>query len=359
VRILGITSENFRNLEVPHAEFHPHLNIVTGGNGQGKTNLLEALAFFKFGRSFRTRRDQEVIRFGAQFCRVSVDVKYEDGARRRFTTAVATGGEKRVKMDGEELGKLSDLVGLYPVVLFGPQDIQIVGGFPDERRRFLDMAGSMVDAEYLELLKRYKRVLAQRNKLLRMHSPPEEVRAWNPELVSTGSRLVEKRIRMTASLAELSKRWSEAIYGGKIEVSYKSSVTMRGEGMAGDYEETLAATEDEESRRGTTLFGPHRDDLLVTIDGKDARKYGSQGQKRIASLLLRLAEMHYLEKGLGEPCVLLLDDVFSELDEERSTRLMRALTDSRQVFMTSPRPPDPHASAGMRLFRMEGGRLAV
>jgi len=347
------------------------VNLFTGENGQGKTNLLEAVFFFKFGRSFRTRQDAEMILFEEEFCRAEASCVFYDGHREYFEAALGRDGGKRVKITGKQIEKLSDLVGRYPVVLFGPQDMRLVTGQPGDRRRFIDMVGSMTDPLHIGLLKDYRRILNQRNAALRARASRRERDAWNKELVEKGCALISKRIALTEVLGRYSTEHAENLAAPfEFSLSYESVIVREslaaGSGAAAEqvglqsvFETKLLSLESEELRRGTTLAGPHRDDLSIKMAGKEVRKYGSQGQRRLLAVLLKLAELSHLEAELKEPCVLLLDDVFSEFDLEITTKLQGLLEGNRQVLVTSPVPLDWAAAHDVRVFTVQNGEVAA
>ncbi len=370
MRVSTLTTEKFRNLQQAEISFAPGVNLFTGENGQGKTNLLEAVFLFKFGRSFRTHRDAEMICFGEPFCRVETTGVFDDAHRESFSATVERGGAKRVKINGEPVGKLSDLVGRFPVVLFGPHDLRMITGQPAERRRFIDMVGSMTDASYLRLLREYRRVLNQRNAALKSRASVHEREVWNGELVARGCALVQKRLALTAVLEEhLAAHTSGLDAPFEFSLAYDSTVLRESRlaaggdenaalaGMQSVFETKLITLEHEELRRGTTLAGPHRDDVSIELSGNDVRKFGSQGQRRLLAILLKLAELSYLESELRERCVLLLDDVFSEFDREITAKLQRLLEGDRQVFVTSPVPLDWARSHDVRVFDVQDGRV--
>jgi DNA replication and repair protein RecF len=340
LRIRRFSSTHFRNLQHDPVDFSPGVNLLIGENGQGKTNVLEAIYFFKFGRSFRTSRDTEVIRFDEAFCRAEVMTEYASGDTQKFAVSIERTGTKRVKIDDDEAAKYSDLVGRYPIVVFGPDDLEIVSGYPAERRRFLDMVGSMTDPSYLDNLRAYRRVLNQRNAAYKARRPDEAQGAWTEELIRRGSALVAQRETLVASLRdELAPHIAALDVSYPVALDYESELTdNRPENVTCEeqFAARLAAVEAEEVRRRTTLVGPHRDDVRLSINERDLRKYGSQGQRRLVAILLKLGELTYLEKHLGEPCVLLLDDLFSELDSEITAKLKEHLDGTRQIFVTSP-----------------------
>lgn len=369
MRVESISTTQFRNLNHRALMLSPGVNVFTGENGQGKTNLLEAVFFFKFGRSFRTRQDTELIRFEENYCRAEASCVFGDGHRELFEAALERGGEKRIKVSGKQIGKLSDLVGRYPTVLFGPQDIRLVNGQPGDRRRFVDMVGSMTDPGYIDLLKDYRRVLNQRNAALKSRASRRERDAWSKELADKGCALISKRIALIGVLGQLT-----AHHAAKMKVpfdfslSYDSAIVRdhlsAGAGGVANhvtlqsvFETMLISLESEELRRGTTLAGPHRDDVSITIKGTEVKRYGSQGQQRLLAFLLKLAELSHLEAELDERCVLLLDDVFSEFDPRITAQLQTVLAEDRQVMVTSPAPLGWASGGDFGRFTVQDGEV--
>ena len=365
MRIDRFEATHFRNLSDASIEFGPGLNLVVGSNGQGKTNLLEAVYFFRFGRSFRAQVETELIRFGESFCRAEVGCTFADGRGEEFAFAIERRegrAAKTIKVNGDVLSRRADLAGRFPVVLFGPHDLRVVSGEPEHRRRFFDMIGSMTDPGYLRTAAEYRRVVEQRNAALKGRAPRDEMAAWNEQLVATGADLVVHRRRLVGSIEremaaeardlqspfEFTMRYDSSLYDA--EISDPAALSRA-------FHEKLAAVAYEEARRGVTLVGPHRDDVELVMDGHDLRRFGSQGQRRLFAVLLKLAEMTYLEAELREPCVLLLDDVFSEFDEAIMAKLQRLLDGDRQVFVTSPVPIA--SVAGARVHKVESGRVTA
>jgi len=363
LRIDLFSSTQYRNLEHGPVEFSPRVNLFVGHNGQGKTNVLEALQFFQFGRSFRTPRDGELIRFNAPFCRFEVRVNTVDGDRDAYAASVERGDTKRIKINKEEVGRYSKMVGRYPCVLFGPQDLSLVSGYPAERRKFIDAVGSMTDQGYLQGLRDYKRVLKQRNAALKTGRSQEALGVWTEELIQKGCAVTRQRIAVLDALREALTPHVDAMKAPfVIEARYESELTEdRPEEVALEeqFAARLAAVELEEIRRRITLVGPHRDDIKLLADGWDLRRYGSQGQRRLVAVLLRLAELSYLEERLREPCVLLLDDLFSELDEATTDKLKHLLAGERQVFVTSPVALTWVEAGPARTFDVSDGRISI
>jgi DNA replication and repair protein RecF len=200
VRILSLSTTHFRNLEHEPIQFSEGINVFVGKNGQGKTNLLESIHLFKFGRSFRTTKDTELIRFGKEFCRVEVEIRGDTEGTDVLALSVVADGTKRIKIGGREIPRLSELVGRYPCILFGPQDLMLTSGYPQERRRLIDMTGSMTDRPYMDTLRGYRRVLSQRNAALKRRDSRTVLGVWDDELVKKGGELVRGRLRVVEEL---------------------------------------------------------------------------------------------------------------------------------------------------------------
>ena len=366
MRVERFESTHYRNLAGGRIEFGPGLNFVIGPNGQGKTNLLEAIYFFRFGKSFRAQTDAELIHFDQPFTRVEVDARFADGRGERFALSLERGEggrvKKSLKVDGVLLSRRADLAGRFPAVLFGPHDLRVVSGEPEHRRRFLDMIGTMTDPAYLRAAVEYRRVVEQRNAALKARASRAEMAAWNERLVESGSDLVVRRRDLAGAIErETGAQAKDLGSPFKFGMRYESSVLA--ERSAEDrasivqtFNEEVIRRMAEEIRRGVTLVGPHRDDLEMKMNGQDVRKFGSQGQRRLLAVLVKLAEMAYLERELREPCVLLLDDVFSEFDEAIIGKLQRLLEGARQVFVTSPVPAAVASRA--HVLRVDAGRIA-
>ena len=368
MRVDRLETQNFRNLENTKLSLSPGVNLFVGENGQGKTNLLEAVYLFKFGKSFRAGHETEMVGFGEAFCRLEASCTYAGDYTDTFSISLQRNGRKKISVSGEDVSKLSDLIGRYPVVMFGPHDLRIVSGSPGERRRFVDIVGSMTDAVYVRLLRDYRRILNQRNAALKANASRREREAWNVELVEKGVELISRRRTLTEKLEQhLARHVANLGVPFGFSLEYSSTIADEGVVMAADgqaagrdemksvFETRLAALEREELRRGTTLAGPHRDDIVIRLSGKEVRRYGSQGQRRLLVILLKLSEMTFLEDEKGEPCVLLLDDVFSEFDAVITEKMQGVLESGRQVLVTSPVSLDWAVSRDVRHFTVQDG----
>lgn len=366
MRVDRFESTHYRNLSGDPIAFGPGLNFIIGPNGQGKTNLLEAIYFFRFGRSFRAQTDAELIQFDAPFCRVEVSARFSDARVEQFALSLERQEsgrvKKSIKVDGALLSRRADLAGRFPAVLFGPHDLRVVSGEPEHRRRFLDMIGTMTDPAYLRAAVEYRRVVEQRNAALKARASRGEMAAWNERLVESGTDLILRRLGLAAAIERETEAQAHDLQSPfRFSMRYESSLLIErmnvdratlGQAFQAELDRRTA----EEVRRGVTLVGPHRDDLELVMDGQDVRKFGSQGQRRLLAVLLKLAEMAYLERELREPCVLLLDDVFAEFDEAIIGKLQRLLQGARQVFVTSPVPAAMAARA--HILHVGAGRIA-
>ncbi|HEU4366197.1 MAG TPA: DNA replication/repair protein RecF, partial [Candidatus Krumholzibacteria bacterium] len=343
MRVLRFLSTSFRNLAPDEIEFGSGLNFIIGENGQGKTNLLEAVYFFRHGRSFRATNDTEMIRFDEPFCRAELHASFDDGHDESFAFSVERRGTKTIKIDGQVLPRRSDLAGRFPAVLFGPGDLRVVSGEPEHRRRFLDMVGTMTDPAYLRSARDYRRTLEQRNAALKARAGREELAAWNERLVASGVDLTSRRrelvglieIEMAAHARDVESPFAFSMrYESMLLNEAGDAITLEA-GLTRAFHEKLAAVASEEARRGITLVGPHRDDVAFRMAGRDLADFASRGQQRTAILALKLAELDLLTARDGRPPLLLLDDVFSELDPLRRGHLVRRIAELPQAFVTT------------------------
>lgn len=354
----------FRNIEKVSLAFSDTFNFISGRNAQGKTNILEAIHFFSLGRSFRTRYTDEVIRFGEESAISRLLGGSDAGVDFRIDIGLERAGRIKVSVNGKRLGGLSEVIGVMPSVIFTPDDIMIASGPPRGRRTYLDYTAAQVSPAFLSDLKSYRKILRQRNTLLRSvaegRSEPAELGEWTGMLAEKGSSIVRGRLEM---MQELSHRacglFGEMLPGGEsLRLDYVCSFDAAG---CGDAETLMAALErvrDEERRRGYTLAGPHYDDLMIYLGDSELRKYGSQGRKRLVAIVLKLAQAATIMERRSERPIVLLDDIMSELDTETASRVRELLSDKYQSFITSPRIRDfEGAPEDASLFMVEEGRI--
>ena len=348
---------NHRNYALLDISMEPGVNVFIGANGQGKTNLLEAVAILALSASPRTRRDVELVGPVAPASRIEADVE-SAGRRMELTIAISVEGERArrtIEVDGARR-RAVDLPGHFRVALFWPDDLGLIKAGPEQRRRFLNQLLVQVEPGYARALSGLRRILEQRNSLLKRIAAGEEavdsLDVWNVELARVGSEVATARAAAVRELAPSATRCHAEIGAGeRLEIEYL--------GPPDDLAAAVHNSVADDLRRGSTSVGPHRDDVRVLLDGHDARGYASQGQQRTAVVSLKLAEADLVARRTGERPVLLLDDVLSELDLERRAALLRQVRNGGQVVITSvdvgPFPPD--LIAGARVWCVEAGQV--
>ncbi len=331
--LLSLALRNYRNYSRLDLEPGPRLNVFLGLNGQGKTNLLESVALLALSSSPRARRESELVGPLAPEARVEAVVESR-GRQSEVRISIVVEGERarrRIEIDGVPKRAI-DLPGHFRVTLFWPDDLGLVKSGPDHRRRLLNQMLVQVVPGYTANLSRYARVVEQRNSLLKQvaarEQPPAALDVWDVELARLGSSLAEARAGAVDELRDLAAAQHAAISGGeRLELDYQ--------GPPADLLEAVHNSRPEDLRRGSTSVGPHRDDVAIRLDGREARGFASQGQQRTAVVSIKLAEAAVIQARTGEPPVLLFDDVLSELDAERRQALLAGLSSPGQVIITS------------------------
>lgn len=329
--------QQFRNYGDETVVFHPKVNIIAGKNAQGKTNLLEAISIMSMGKSFRTRKDSEMIGFGKEFCRASC--VYLHGDRERSIEIEIRKDGKKAKVDGVPAEKNIDLLENIYIVVFSPDDLKIVKEEPEKRRKFIDRELCQIKPVYYRNLARYKKVLLQRNNLLKSERCSRSaVEAWNHLLAEYGAKIMMERDGFLKKINQISSRLHADITAGreKLELGYESDLPRREifEDQRDVFLKILADSFEKDIQKGNTGKGPHKDDIRISVNGIDVRHFGSQGQQRTAALSMKLAEISLIKQETGEEAILLLDDVLSELDGERQKFLTHSLNDV-QLFITT------------------------
>lgn len=355
MRLSALSLRNFRNLAAQRLEFPPDGVAVIGPNAQGKSNLLEAIYYLETLRSFRGAQDAQLVRFGEDHFRIAATLSGEDGGDSMELAAAFERQQKRKKVtvDGTVVERLSDGLGHLAAVMFSPADAALVSGGPVERRRHVDMVLSLNQPGYLAAAQRFRQALAQRNAALRAGAGAPAVRAWEPPLLDAGAAVMGMRADWVDRWADRFAELYTAVSGGeRARLRYEPQVTREdGEPWAEAYARALAAVQERDRRLGNTGAGPHRDDLDMTLEreagGTSLRDFGSGGQRRTAALALRLVEAETIRASRGQPPMVLLDDVFAELDEARSERVMTLFDEAwvGQVILTAPKESDVRVRA--------------
>lgn len=359
---------DFRNIASADVTFDPGVNLLWGDNAQGKTNLLEAICYTALGKSFRPVKDAEVIRFGADSA--TVVNHFSDSLREQTIRFSLTPGKaRRVEQNGVKVVRMSDMVGSFRVVLFCPEHLSLIQGGGDLRRSFLNVALSQLRPLYLQSMQRYNKILKERNRLLKLAKEDMQTfRAtepmWSSQLAHEAAVIADHRDRYIALVNEAVRvSFADMTSEKEIpELTYVNSLKVTGdalrdrEAVEARYLELLSTRHDSEIAAGATLYGIHRDDIAVTLNGRPARLYASQGQQRSLALAMKLAEGELCRRlGGGEMPVFLFDDVLSELDAHRRAYLMSRM-EGRQVIMTACDPTARELARGnIRTIRVTDG----
>lgn len=367
MRVNCLQLQNFRNYESFEQPFNKQVIIFRGANAQGKTNVLEALYMLALAKSHRTSRDRDCIRWESSFSVIKAEIERRDG-RHRLQVQLSGKG-KKVKRNGLEQRRLSDYIGTLNAVMFAPEDLAIVKGKPEVRRRFLDMGISQVNPTYLYHLSRYYKVLSQRNQLLkdlwRQPSLLTLLDVLNEQLVTAGTQVMLKRSQFIHKI----EAWAQTIQAKltneqeQLQLTYRTFISDIAEceeaAIAAQYREQLEQRAHQEQERGTTMIGPHRDDMMFAVNGVNVQAYGSQGQQRTTALALKLAEIELICQEVGEYPILLLDDVLSELDETRQTHLIQSIQEKVQTFLTTTSTEGIHQDtlAAATVYDVEQGKV--
>ena len=333
MRVRRVTLRNFRSYEEIDAELGDGLTVVLGPNGSGKTNLLEGIYFSLTSRACRTSNERELVRFGAELTTTEADVEGEDRLHRLWV-GFKPGEPKHLRIDDAPVDRFGPEAPRPLTVVFLPERLELVRGGPSLRRAHLDQFAAALHPAIADLRSRYARALAQRNALVARHNVPDALIApWDGELAQIGWELMQERGKAVDVLAEPFARLAEEL--GLPEPATLEYRPRSRAANAGELREELVERRAADLQRGFTAHGPHRDELHMAHGGRPLRQYGSQGQQRIALLALLLAEREVLGERRGEPPLVLLDDVMSELDAERRLRLVELLRGGGQAVITA------------------------
>ncbi|MCR4788839.1 MAG: DNA replication/repair protein RecF [Lachnospiraceae bacterium] len=329
--IKSLNLVDFRNYEELNIEFDPGTNILYGDNAQGKTNILEAIYVAATTKSHKGSKDSEIINFNKSEAHIRVVLEKDDNEN-RIDMHLRSSKSKGIAIDGQKIKKAADLLGLLNVVLFSPEDLNIIKNGPGERRRFADMELCQLDSFYLYNLNNYNKIINQRNKLLKdIYFNPnlrETLNIWDSQLISYGSKIIERRKSFADQISEIIKDYHYKLSGGRenIAVIYEPNVSIE------DYASKMESAQERDVSAKITTIGPHRDDFSFTVNGVDIRRFGSQGQQRTAALSLKLSEIELVKKITKDTPVLLLDDVLSELDSNRQNYLLDSIGDVQTII---------------------------
>ena len=336
---------DFRNYEHVSIEFGEKKNFLLGKNAQGKTNILEAIYLLCLSRSFRTNHEKEAIRFSTLHYTIKGVFKLDSGNVQTIIFHCSREKGKQITINRKRLSRASELIGNFPVVLSSPDEYILTIGPPPGRRKFVDILLSQIYKKYFSYLQDYHRVVQQRNTILsnwkisriNNHSI---IDPWDQRLVEIGSKIIEYRDQFTISFSEILKSiYSELVINEEeLTLRYRPNVfsnNMKIDDIQTFFLDRLKQTRHQEIQRGTSLIGPHRDDFIFNINGQELRKFGSRGQHKTVLISLAIAQFNLIKEKTGEIPIILIDDLYSEIDSQREAKIIEVLNNMGQVFITS------------------------
>ncbi len=331
MKINSINLQNFRNYNILNISFDGETNIIYGDNAQGKTNILEAIYVSATTKSHRGNKDREMISFNEDEAHIKSIVE-KNGTTYRIDMHLKKNKSKGIAINGIPIKKASELFGIINIVVFSPEDLNIIKEGPGARRHFIDMELSQIDKIYLSDLSNYNRILVQRNKLLKdlyfSNDAIDTLDIWDMQLVNYGRRMIEARKRFIKSLNEIIGEIHRNLSANKEQLLIKYEPNV----CESEFEKQLIRNRERDLKTKMTNIGPHKDDISFYINGNDVRKFGSQGQQRTAALSLKLSEIEFVKSIIHDSPILLLDDVLSELDSNRQNLLLNSIKDIQTII---------------------------
>ena len=328
-----IVIADFRNIELQELEFSPNINCISGNNGEGKTNLLDAIYYLSMTKSAFATSDRYTFRHGTDEFSISGLYRIENGLSSRFSLKMTSKGEKKVKRDDKPYNKVSEHVGTLPIVMVSPADISLVSESGDERRRFVNAVLSQMDHEYMSAMQQYNRLLLQRNKMLKEMNPDRSLlEVIDMRMGALAQPVYEARKKFVEDLKPIVKEFYKAVSGGSedVDIEYESELSKA------PLEQLLAESYEKDRALKYTTAGLQRDDFAFKMNGWQIRRHGSQGQQKSFLVSLKFAQYEIMKKKYGFAPVLLLDDVFDKLDMGRISNLLQMVSgnDFGQIFIT-------------------------
>ncbi len=358
MKIESLVLKNYRNYQSQKINFSEGLNVLVGKNAQGKTNILEAIFFAVIGKSFKTSKEKEVVLWNkdSAYVKANFNKLYRDVS---IELIFSDKSKKTVKVDGIAIHRIGELIGNANAVFFSPDELKLVKDSPEERRRFMNIDISQTNKKYFYLLGRYEKILANRNKLLKTSKDIKVVKdtidIWNRALCDCAKKIALERKKFIEELSPYARMAHSYISNGGEELIIKYS------GLTDDIEnydtimmKTLQKNIEKDFKLGYTSVGPHRDDIDIYLNGVEVKAFGSQGQQRTVALSLKLAELEIIKNRIGEEPILLLDDVFSELDGERRKRLLK-FTSKTQTILTCTDFEEKNVN--VKILHIENGKI--
>lgn len=360
MKINSIKLNNYRNYTEEKVYFSPSLNVLLGKNAQGKTNLLEAIYYCAVAKSPRTTKESELVKWNCDSANILLDYETKAG-NKKIEIMLKRRGKKIVKVNRVNILKIADLVGAVKCVYFSPDELKLVKDAPQDRRKFLDTDISQLSKNYFYMLLKYNKILESRNKLLKetldTNTLEQTLPIWTMQLANVGAKIISWRIKFLEKLKVYAKN-SHAYL-----TSSQENLELEYQGIVGESEQEIESkllkeyelSKPKDIKLGYTTVGPHRDDIAMLVDGVDIRTFGSQGQHRTVALSLKLAELEIFKDECGEYPILLLDDVLSELDKERQSRLLEKTREIQTILTTTN--VNEYLLDNATIIRVEDGKV--
>lgn len=359
MKIRSLELNNYRNYQNQQIFFSDNINVLVGKNAQGKTNMLEGVFLCAIGKSPRTTKDKDLIKWGASFSKITLELNKRIGDK-KIEVYLFNNQNKAIKINSFPIKRMGELMGELNAIYFSPDEMKLVKESPEERRRFMDIDLSQFDKNYFYNLNKYNLILNQRNKLLKSsyNNPKvisDTISIWNEQLASVGCKIVMARLALIEKLKKHASACQEYL------TDNAESLVLSYTGFVGESEEQIKQqlidgyknSFEKDLNLGFTTVGPHRDDIKILLNDIDVRHFGSQGQQRTVALALKLAELEVFNEQFGEYPVLLLDDVLSELDETRQLKLLNKIQNIQTIITCTSFPFDVDA----RKFEVENGNI--
>lgn len=362
--IKRLKATSFRNYPLLDASLSPGINVFYGENGSGKTNVIEAIYWLSFSKSFRITEDSGLVSHGKESCFAEA-LTSDSGLDKEFSAEYNVPSRKKtLKENGNRLKRISDIIGKLPVVLFSPENIFIVKGEPINRRKFIDDLLSQVSPEYYLTLNRYLKEVAHRNHLLKGiregRLKRDMLGVWNHQVMENGIRILEARVKAVEALNLL---LASELLGGRMDIrlryASKNFAEFSAPYLRQAYEKFFSENIGEEISRATTLCGPHRDDIEISFSGKSAKLFASEGQQRVSAIMIKLAEGLFIKNTGGSYPVVLLDDFSSELDNPNRQFVGNTFTLFRQIIITTTYTENLKGFDPAKIYRVNGGKLTT
>ena len=339
--------KNFRNHLDTKVKFSDKLNLIYGGNAQGKTSILEAISYLCITKSFVANLDSFVLNFNSNFFEVKGKFEFENGVETELKVYYERNSSKKIFLNREEVKRFSFVINRFPAVILHPRSGEVTAGPPEERRKFFDMTIAQTSQAYTEELLNYRKILKQRNKVLSEISTNkikpdlgiELLESWNENFINYAVKIIQKRLNFLSEFTEIFKKIYKELGPEEPEISYVSQVDISTEDdtetINKKFSSLVEQIRNDEIARGVSLIGPHRDEFLFKLNGSEIRRYASQGQHKTFLIALSIAKFFYIKNKNGETPVFIFDDAFTELDTERVKKLLDFIIDTGQAFITT------------------------